>query len=359
MLEKLARIADRYEEISALLSQPEVISDSKRLQRLSKEQAKIASLATVFQALSQKEKELEENRQLAKDEDEDPEMRAMAREEIDRLKSETDELHKQARVLLLPKDPNDTKNTILEIRAGTGGEEAALFVADLYRMYLRFAEQNGWRVETMHASPTGIGGFKEIVVSIEGKNVYSRLKFEAGTHRVQRIPQTETQGRVHTSAVTVAVLPEADDIDVAINPSDLRIDTYRSQGAGGQHVNTTDSAIRITHLPTGVVVNCQEERSQLKNKNKAMKHLKAKLYEIQAAAAASLEAEQRRDMVGSGDRSERIRTYNYPQGRITDHRIGLTLYRLDELMNSGDIDEIVDALTANHQAEQLEHSSVG
>ncbi|NQU64646.1 MAG: peptide chain release factor 1, partial [SAR324 cluster bacterium] len=253
-----------------------------------------------------------------------------------------------------PKDPDDEKNTILEIRAGTGGDEAALFVADLYRMYLKFAELSKWRLEVMTSTPTGIGGFKEIVISIEGKNVYSRLKFEAGTHRVQRVPRTETQGRVHTSAVTVAVLPEAEDVDVEINVGDLRIDTYRSQGAGGQHVNTSDSAIRITHIPTGIVVTCQEERSQLKNKNKAMKHLKAKLYEVQLATVKSETAEMRRGMVGSGDRSGRIRTYNYPQGRMTDHRIGLTLFKLEELMSNGDLNEIVDSLMAHHQAELLE-----
>ncbi|MBU2648565.1 peptide chain release factor 1 [bacterium] len=354
MLDKLARIADRFEEITALLSQPEVLSDSRRYQSLSKEQAKIASLVSVFHELRVKQKELEENIEISRDPEEDPEMREMAKEEVLKLKKEVSQLQNEAKILLIPKNPDDEKNTILEIRAGTGGDEAALFVADLYRMYLKFAEQNRWRVEVMSSSPTGIGGFKEIVISIEGKNVYSRLKFEAGTHRVQRVPQTETQGRVHTSAVTVAVLPEAEDVDIEININDLKIDTYRSQGAGGQHVNTTDSAIRITHNPTGIVVTCQEERSQLKNKNKAMKHLKAKLYEAQLEAVMSEEAEMRKSMVGSGDRSERIRTYNYPQGRVTDHRIGLTLYRLEELMNSGDLDEIVDSLTAHFQAELLD-----
>lgn len=354
MLGKLAKIADRFEEITALLSQPEVLSDSQRYQKLSKEQAKISAIVEVFHELSRKEKELEENILLSKNPEEDPEMREMAREEIFGLKKEVARLQEQAKVLLMPKNPDDEKNTILEIRAGTGGDEAALFVADLYRMYLKFSEHNKWRVEVVSSNPTGIGGFKEIVISIEGKNVYSRLKFEAGTHRVQRVPQTETQGRVHTSAVTVAVLPEAEDVDVEINPSDLRIDTYRSQGAGGQHVNTSDSAIRITHNPTGIVVTCQDERSQLKNKNKAMKHLRAKLYDVQMAALISQEAEMRKIMVGSGDRSERIRTYNYPQGRVTDHRIGLTLYKLDELMSNGDLDEIVDALAANHQALLLE-----
>ncbi len=354
MLDKLAKIADRFEEITALLSQPDIISDSKRFQSLSKEQAKMAALVDVFQNLTEKQQELEGNIEMSKDPEEDSEMRDMAKEEVLSLKKEISQYLEEARILLMPKDPDDEKNTILEIRAGTGGDEAALFVADLYRMYLKFAEQNKWRVDVMNSSSTGIGGFKEIVISIEGKNVYSRLKFEAGTHRVQRVPKTETQGRVHTSAVTVAVLPEAEDVDVEINAIDLRIDTYRSQGAGGQHVNTTDSAIRITHNPTGIVVTCQEERSQLKNKNKAMKHLKAKLYEVQLAAAVTEAAEMRKSMVGSGDRSERIRTYNYPQGRITDHRIGLTLYKLEETMSNGDLDEVVNALTTNHQAELLE-----
>ncbi len=358
MLDKLAKIADRFEEITALLSQPEVISNSKRFQSLSKEQAKIAALVDVFQNLTEKQQELEGNIQMSKDPEEDPEMRDMAKEEILHLKKEISQYQEEAKILLMPKDPDDEKNTILEIRAGTGGDEAALFVADLYRMYLKFAEQKKWRVDVMNSSATGIGGFKEIVISIEGKSVYSRLKFEAGTHRVQRVPKTETQGRVHTSAVTVAVLPEAEDVDIEVNTNDLRIDTYRSQGAGGQHVNTTDSAIRITHNPTGIIVTCQEERSQLKNKNKAMKHLKAKLYEVQLAAVMNEAAEMRKNMVGSGDRSERIRTYNYPQGRITDHRIGLTLYKLEELMSSGDLDEIVDALTTNHQAELLENQEM-
>ena len=354
MLDKLAKIADRFEEITALLSQPEIISDSKRFQSLSKEQAKMAALVDVFQNLTEKQQELEGNIQMSKDPEEDLEMRDLAKEEVLRLKKEISQFQEEAKILLMPRDPDDEKNTILEIRAGTGGDEAALFVADLYRMYLKFAELKKWQVDVMNSSATGIGGFKEIVISIEGKSVYSRLKFEAGTHRVQRVPKTETQGRVHTSAVTVAVLPEAEDVDIEVNANDLRIDTYRSQGAGGQHVNTSDSAIRITHNPTGIVVTCQEERSQLKNKNKAMKHLKAKLYEVQLDAVRSEAAAMRKNMVGSGDRSERIRTYNYPQGRITDHRIGLTLYKLEELMSSGDLDEIVDALTTNHQAELLE-----
>ncbi len=349
MLDKLAKIADKYEELTALLASPEVIGDSRRLQDLSKEQAKIQPIFELFRKLTDKQRELEDNAPLV----DDPEMRDLARDEIKRLKEEIDTLNSKAQLLLLPKDPDDEKSTILEIRAGTGGGEAALFVADLYRMYQKFAELNGWKFESMDSHATEIGGFKEIAVSVEGKNVFSRLKYEAGTHRVQRVPVTETQGRVHTSAVTVAVLPEADDIDIALSQTDLRIDTYRSQGAGGQHVNTTDSAIRITHIPTGVVVTCQAERSQIKNRAKAMKHLKAKLYEIQVEAATSEAAQRRKKMVGTGDRSERIRTYNYPQGRITDHRIGLTLYKLDEIMGGGDINCFVDPLTAHHQADLL------
>ena len=356
MFEKLAKISDRYEEIMALLAQPDNISDSRKFQQLSKEQAKIEPIVAAFQALKQKQEELGDNEVMANDSEEDPEVRALAREEVAKLKKEVEELEHQARILLLPKDPDDEKNCILEIRAGTGGEEAALFAADLFRMYSRFAELNRWKLEVVNSNPTGIGGFKEIVASIEGKSVFSRLKFEAGTHRVQRVPATETQGRVHTSAVTVAVLPEAEDIDIEVHMSDLKIDTYRSQGAGGQHVNTTDSAIRITHMPTGIVVTCQEERSQIKNRAKAMKHLKAKLYEQELEAATTEEAELRKSMVGSGDRSERIRTYNFPQGRITDHRINLSLYKLEEVLNNGDINEIIDALAANQQADLLKHN---
>jgi peptide chain release factor 1 len=357
MIDKLAKIFDKYEEIMALLNQPETMEDSNRFQELSKEQARMFPIVEVFNKLTSKQQELEDNEQLAGDPEEDPEVRSLAKEELDGLRHEVAELTQEAKLLLLPKDPDDEKNIILEIRAGTGGDEAALFVADLFRMYSKFSEFNNWKIEVVSSHSTGIGGFKEIVASIEGKNVYSRLKFEAGTHRVQRVPATETQGRVHTSAVTVAVMPEAEDIDIEVNNTDLRIDTYRSQGAGGQHVNTTDSAIRITHLPTNIVVTCQEERSQLKNKNKAMKHLKAKLYEVKLEEAASEEARLRKSMVGSGDRSERIRTYNYPQGRITDHRVSLSLYRLEEIMNNGDMNEIVDVLATNHQADLLkEHT---
>ncbi|MCP4295446.1 MAG: peptide chain release factor 1 [Proteobacteria bacterium] len=358
MIDKLAKIADRFEEATALLSSPEVIGDSKRLQKLSKEQAQLVPIVEIYTKLRDTLEELEGNQEIAADPNEDGEMREMAKSEIPLLKASLADLEKEAQLLLLPKDPDDEKNTILEIRAGTGGDEAALFVADLYKMYLKFAELNGWSFEVMDSNATGIGGFKEIIISIAGKNVYRQLKFEAGTHRVQRVPTTETQGRVHTSACTVAVLPEAEDVEVDVKTADLRVDTFRSSGAGGQHVNTTDSAIRITHIPTGVVVACQEERSQIKNRAKAMKYLKAKLYELQAQSAASEEAALRKNMVGSGDRSERIRTYNYPQGRLTDHRIGLTLYKLEDIMTTGNMVEVVDALIANHQADLLKTSTL-
>jgi peptide chain release factor 1 len=357
MLDKLAKISDRYEEITALLNQPDGIGDSKKFQELSKEQAKMLPIVEAFQKLMKKQKELEENEGIASDPTEDPEVKSLAKEEVVSLKNQITALKQSTKLLLLPKDPDDEKNCILEIRAGTGGEEAALFVADLFRMYSKFAELNRWKMEVVSSHATGIGGFKEIVALIEGKNVYSRLKYEAGTHRVQRVPVTETQGRVHTSAVTVAILPEAEDIDIEIKTPDLKIDTYRSQGAGGQHVNTTDSAIRITHLPSGIVVTCQEERSQIKNRAKAMKHLKAKLYEMKVEAAATEEARLRKSMIGSGDRSERIRTYNFPQGRITDHRINLSLYQLEEILNSGNINDFVDSLAANQQADLLRKHS--
>lgn len=353
MLEKLARIADRYEEVNALLSRPEVAEDSGRLQQLSKEQAKLLPIVELFLALSKVDEELRGNQEILDDPNEDAEMKEMAKSEVPELKKEFERLQKEAQIALLPKDPDDEKNIILEIRAGTGGDEAGIFAGDLFRMYEKFAEVNRWKVDILEATPATQGGFKEIVANIEGLNVYSRLKFEAGTHRVQRVPATESQGRVHTSACTVAILPEATEVDIAINTADLKVDTYRSSGAGGQHVNKTDSAIRLTHIPTGIVVACQEERSQSKNRAKAMKYLQAKLYEKEMSEAQSAEAALRKSMVGSGDRSERIRTYNYPQGRITDHRIGLTLYRLEEIMASGELTEIVNALTAHQQMELM------
>lgn len=353
MLLKLSKAADRYEELTDLLSHPETLGDSKKFQTFSKEQSKLSPFVDIFHKYQSVIDELEGNTAIVQDPEEDKELKDMAKEEIPGLKKRLEELEEETKILFLPKDDNDEKNVILEIRAGTGGDEAALFVADLFKMYKKYADLNSWKTELMDSHITDQGGFKEISISIDGKNVYSKLKFEAGTHRVQRVPVTETQGRVHTSAVTVAILIEPDEIDVEINQTDLRIDTYRSQGAGGQHVNTTDSAIRITHIPTGVVVACQEERSQTKNKAKAMKYLKAKLFEIQEEAIASKEASARRAMVGSGDRSERIRTYNFPQGRITDHRIGLTLYKLEEILSSGNISQLVEGLLADNQAKLL------
>lgn len=353
MLDKLAGIAFRFEELTDMLSQPEIINDSKKLQQLSKEQSQMQEVVEVYNRIKTVIQEIEDNEVIAADTSEDPEMRDMAQEELQALKKEKEELESKAQILLLPKDPDDEKNTILEIRAGTGGDEAGLFVGDLFKMYKKFAELQKWKLEVMDSHFSEKGGFSKITMSIEGQSVYSRLKYEAGTHRVQRVPATETQGRVHTSAVTVAVLPESDDVEVNINTSDLKIDTYRSQGAGGQHVNTTDSAVRITHTPTGVIVACQEERSQIKNRAKAMKYLAAKLYEIQVESKHNEEAAMRKGMVGTGDRSQKIRTYNYPQGRITDHRINLTVYKLESMMSTGDINEIIDALAAHDQAEKM------
>ncbi|MDT8445689.1 MAG: peptide chain release factor 1 [bacterium] len=357
MLEKLAKIADRYEEVTALLSHPDTANNSKKLQELSKEQSKLMPLFDLFTRLQRAHDDLEGNQAILADTNEDAEMKEMAKAELSQLKTQVSELEKEAQLMLLPKDPDDDKNVILEIRAGTGGDEAGIFAGDLFRMYQKFAEINRWKLEVIDSNPATQGGFKEITATIEGHNVFARMKFEAGTHRVQRVPATETQGRIHTSACTVAILPEAQEVDVQIDAGDLRIDTYRASGAGGQHVNKTESAIRITHVPTGIVVQCQDERSQIKNRARAMKHLQAKLYEQQAEAQNSELAALRKNMVGSGDRSERIRTYNYPQGRITDHRIGFTLYRLEEVMNSGDLDEVVDALAADQQADLLKSTT--
>jgi peptide chain release factor 1 len=294
--------------------------------------------------------EIENNRSLL--DDPDPEMKKLAKEEIEILRAGLLNLENQLKVLLLPKDPNDEKNILLEIRAGTGGEEAALFAADLFRMYTRYAELKRWKTEILSQNATGIGGFKEIVILVEGHMVYSRLKYESGVHRVQRVPETEAQGRIHTSAVTVAVLPEAEEIDIEIDPEDLRIDVFRASGHGGQHVNTTDSAVRITHIPSGLVVTCQDEKSQHKNKAKAMKVLRSRLLDMQEAEQQSKISEERRNMVGSGDRSERIRTYNFPQGRITDHRVGLTLYKLEQILQ-GELDPLIDPVITHFQAEAL------
>jgi len=358
MLEKLYEVERRYETLSHLLSKPEVINNQMELQKVGKEYAELGKVVDLYRKLKKLEEEIKENRQILTS-DEDEEMKGLAKEELNRLLRERGKVEEELRIALLPKDPNDEKNILLEIRAGTGGGEAGLFAADLFRMYAKYAEKNHWRIEVLNRHYTGVGGFKEIIALIEGKGVYSRLKFESGVHRVQRVPVTESQGRIHTSTVTVAILPEAEEVEVEIDPNDLRIDIFRSSGPGGQSVNTTDSAVRITHLPTGMVVSCQDEKSQHKNKAKALKILRARLLD-KARQEKQLEiSEKRRNQVGTGERSERIRTYNFPQGRVTDHRIGLTLYRLDGVLE-GELDEIINALTTHYQAEALkgegEHS---
>jgi len=348
---KLRDIELRYRELEGLLSDPEVVSRQGVYQKYAKEHSDLTQLVELIRQDEKLQAHIADTRDLLQETDE--EIRAMAKEEMPRFQQELAELESKITILLLPKDPNDEKNVFLEIRAGTGGDEAGLFVGDLFRMYARYAESQGWRVEVVSSSPAGgVGGFKEIIAQIDGHGAYSRLKYESGTHRVQRVPVTEAQGRIHTSAVTVAIMPEAEDVDVTIDPSDLRIDVYRSTGHGGQSVNTTDSAVRITHLPTGLVVTCQDEKSQLKNKVKAMKVLRARLLDAMVQKQNAQQAQDRKSQVGSGDRSERIRTYNFPQGRITDHRINLTRYDLENFIN-GNIGSVIDALAAHHQAELL------
>ena len=351
MFEKLEEVERRYETLSHLLSQPEVINYQAELQKVAKEFSELGKVVDLYRKLKKLEEEIQGNRQLLAG-DEDEEMKGMVREDLNRLDAEKEKLVEDLRMALLPKDPNDEKNILLEIRAGTGGDEAGLFASDLFRIYGKYAEKNRWRVEIMSRSFTGVGGFKEVIALIEGKGVYSRLKYESGVHRVQRVPVTESQGRIHTSTVTVAILPEAEDVEVEIDPNDLRIDIFRSSGPGGQSVNTTDSAVRITHLPTNMVVSCQDEKSQHKNKAKALKILKARLLDNARQEKEKEISAQRKNQVGTGERSERIRTYNFPQGRMTDHRIGLTLYRLSEILD-GEIDEIIDKLTTHYQAEAL------
>ena len=346
---KLEHINDRFEEIAALLADPEVQADTNRFRDLSREYAQVEPLSLCYQRFTGAEQELHNAEEMLAD----PEMAELAEDARVEAREALDELEPELKRLLLPRDPNDERNVYIEVRAGTGGAEAALFAGDLLRMYLRYAEQQRWRTEMVSESIGEHGGYKEVVVRIIGQGVYARLKFESGAHRVQRVPETESQGRVHTSACTVAILPEAEAVDeFDINPNDLRIDTFRSSGAGGQHVNTTDSAVRITHLPTNVVVECQDERSQHKNKARAMSLLQSRLLAAAQASAAATRAEDRRLQVGSGDRSERIRTYNFPQNRLTDHRINLTLYKLEEIM-SGALDQVVDPLRHEHQADQL------
>jgi peptide chain release factor 1 len=355
MFAKVEEIEERFEQLENELARPEIIRDQKTYQSYLKEHSRLSPIVNTFREYRGVQEEIENNRPLLNDSD--PEMRKLAREEIDTLKSNLSELEKELKLLLLPQDPNDEKNVILEIRAGTGGEEAALFAADLFRAYTRYAELKGWKTEILSQNITGIGGFKEVILLIEGQKVYSRLKHESGVHRVQRVPETEAQGRIHTSAVTVAVLPEAEEVDVEIDQEDLRIDVFRASGHGGQHVNVTDSAVRITHLPTGLVVSCQDEKSQHKNKAKAMKVLRSRLLDLQIAEQQSKISEERRGMVGSGDRSEKIRTYNFPQSRVTDHRIGRTLHRLEDVLQ-GQMDMLIDPLITHFQAEALRGSEL-
>ncbi len=354
MLHKIEELERRFDELESLLADPSVLGNQVEFRRLSKEHYELSALVSTYRDYKKIVAQIDDNRELLNEAD--PEMREMAEAELKELEGSRERLEEEIKLLLLPKDPNDDRSVVLEIRAGTGGDEAALFAGDLFRMYSRYAESNRWKVDIISSSESALGGFKEIVALVEGQGVYARFKYESGTHRVQRVPDTEAQGRIHTSACTVAVLPEAEDIDIDINPADLKIDVYRSSGAGGQHVNTTDSAVRITHIPTGIVVACQEERSQIKNRAKAMKVLKSKMMDIMVNEQNAKMAADRKQQVGSGDRSERIRTYNFPQGRMTDHRIGLTLYRLDAIM-AGDIGEIIDSLRAHYQMEALKAQS--
>jgi len=355
MLDKLAEINVRFEKLTDELGQPNVVQDQERFRKLSQEHSGMQDIVECYRSYLEIQQELDDNRDLAAAKDEDPEIREMAEQEILQLRRQLDGLEKQIQLLLIPKDPDDSRNIIIEIRAGTGGDEAAFFARDLFQMYAHYAEGRKWRIHLLSESKNDLGGFKEIIFSIEGKDVFSHLKFEGGVHRVQRVPKTETQGRIHTSAATVAILPEVEDVEIEIIPGDLRIDVYRSSGPGGQSVNTTDSAVRITHIKTGLVVICQNEKSQLKNKAQALKVLRARLYEKELQARKSVTAEQRRGMVGSGDRSERIRTYNFPQGRMTDHRINLTLYKLEDIM-LGKLEQVIDPLLSHQQAELLKAS---
>ena len=350
MLEKLKALALRYEDLETQLSDPAVYGDAERLRNINRELKELGPVVETYKAYERAEQARVGAEELLRD----PEFKELAQEELAKAKAELERLREELKILLLPKDPNDSRNVIMELRAGTGGEEAALFAGDLYRMYTMYAQTKGWKTDIVSLNETELGGIKECSVLIEGDGAYSRLKFESGVHRVQRVPVTESSGRIQTSAATVAVLPEAEDVECEIDPKDLQIDTYRASGAGGQHVNKTESAIRITHLPTGLVVECQDERSQYKNKDKAMKVLRSRLYEMEREKQAAATAAERKSQVGSGDRSERIRTYNFPQGRVTDHRIGLTLYKIDAMMN-GALDELIDALVTADQAEKLKN----
>ncbi|MGL4547391.1 peptide chain release factor 1 [Eubacterium aggregans] len=352
MLEKLDFLSEKYDDLNQKISDPEVIADQVKWQKLMKEHAHLEPIIAHYMACKKASEGIEESKEMLLDKALDKEFKELCEMELSELTEEKERLEEELKVLLLPKDPNDDKNVIVEIRAGAGGSEAALFAGDLFRMFTRYAERHRWKSEIMNSNIPDIGGIKEITFAIEGQGAYSRLKYESGVHRVQRIPSTESGGRIHTSTATVAVLPEVDDVEVEINPNDIRVDVYRSSGNGGQCVNTTDSAVRLTHEPTGLLVTCQDEKSQLKNKEKAMKVLKARLYEIEMQKQQSEIAKDRKSQVGTGDRSERIRTYNFPQGRVTDHRIGMTVHQLDAFLD-GEIDEMVDALITSDQAEKM------
>ncbi|WP_456431915.1 peptide chain release factor 1 [Nitratifractor sp.] len=352
--EKLRPFIERYEEINALLSSPEIAADVRRMTELSKEQSSLAPLVEKAREYLKTLDAIAENKELLADE----ELGDLAREELSDLEPRLERLEEEIKILLLPKDPNDEKNIYLELRAGTGGDESALFVEDMFRMYLRFAERQGWKVEIVSSSEGGAGGYKELIALVRGEKVYSKLKYEAGTHRVQRVPATETQGRIHTSAITVAVIPEVEDVEVEIKPNEIRMDVFRSSGCGGQSVNTTDSAVRLTHIPTGITVAIQDEKSQHKNREKAMKILKARVHEAMMREQLESTSAQRKLQVGTGDRSEKIRTYNYPQNRITDHRIGLTVYALEDVMQNGTLEQIIDPLIAHAQAEAIKEAGL-
>ena len=355
MFDKLVEVKRRYEEINRLLMDPSVINDNARYKNLMKEYKNLTPLIEKFDEYTQAKDNFEEAKAMLDEGGLEPDFKEMVQMQYEESKEQMEIFSQELKILLLPKDENDDRNVIIEIRGGAGGEEAALFAYNLYRMYNMYADSKGWKTEILSSNETELGGFKEVSFSIEGEGVYSRFKFESGVHRVQRVPDTETQGRIHTSTVTVAVMLEVDDVEVDINPNDLKIDTFRSSGAGGQHINKTSSAIRVTHIPTGLVVECQDERSQHKNKDKALRVLRSRLYDIEKAKQDAEVAQERKSQVGTGDRSERIRTYNYPQGRLTDHRIGLTIYRLEQVLN-GDLDEVIDALVTADQAEKLKMS---